>query len=164
MLAEQVRQNQLSNDLSNASTPGYKADHAAQQSFGSLLLQTRRPGSSRSARHRRPDRQGRTDLTPATLQQTGQPLFGIPGTGFFAVRTPTGVRYTRDGQFMTPRAGSSTPRAIRSSLRTARRSASVPRARSPPLHSACSSSTAPSRATTFTPAPRPAGTQASSSG
>ena len=38
MLAEQVRQNQLSNDLSNSSTPGYKVDHAVQQSFGSLLL------------------------------------------------------------------------------------------------------------------------------
>ena len=38
MLAEQVRQAQLSNDLSNASTPGYKTDQAEQQSFGSLLL------------------------------------------------------------------------------------------------------------------------------
>ena len=38
MLAEQVRQSQLSNDLANASTPGYKLDMAEQQSFGSLLL------------------------------------------------------------------------------------------------------------------------------
>ncbi len=38
MQAEQVRQDQLSNDLSNASTPGYKTDQSPQQSFGSLLL------------------------------------------------------------------------------------------------------------------------------
>jgi len=103
MLAEQVRQNQLSNDLSNSSTPGYKVDHAEQQSFGSLLLSNTATGQ----------RIGTldtgvkiakivTDMTPATLQQTGQPLdFGIQGTGFFAVSTPNGVRYTRDGQFMS---------------------------------------------------------------
>ena len=102
MLAEQVRQNQPSNDLSNSSTPGYKVDHSEQQSFGSLLLSNTATGQ----------RIGTldtgvkiakivTDMTPATLQQTGQPLdFGIQGTGFFAVRTPNGVRYTRDGQFM----------------------------------------------------------------
>ena len=38
MLAEQVRQNQIANDLANASTPGYKADRTTQQSFGSMLL------------------------------------------------------------------------------------------------------------------------------
>jgi len=41
-----------------------------------------------------------TDMTPAPLQQTGQPLdFAIAGDGFFAVKTPQGIRYTRDGQF-----------------------------------------------------------------
>ena len=38
MLAEQVRQGQISNDLANASTAGYKADRTTQQSFGSMLL------------------------------------------------------------------------------------------------------------------------------
>lgn len=41
-----------------------------------------------------------TNLTPQALHSTGQPLdFGIAGAGFFAVRTPQGIRYTRDGQF-----------------------------------------------------------------
>jgi flagellar basal-body rod protein FlgG len=41
-----------------------------------------------------------TDTSPTTLNQTGQPLdFGIAGTGYFAVRTGSGIRYTRDGQF-----------------------------------------------------------------
>ena len=38
MLAEQVRQDQIANDLANASTPGYKPDRAAQSVFGALLL------------------------------------------------------------------------------------------------------------------------------
>ena len=39
MLAEQVRQDQIANDLANASTPGYKADRSAQASFADMLLQ-----------------------------------------------------------------------------------------------------------------------------
>jgi flagellar basal-body rod protein FlgF len=101
MLAEQVRQSQLSNDLSNASTPGYKPDQAEQQSFGALLLANTSTGQSIGTVQTgvRIDRTV-TDLTPAVLNQTGQPLdFGIAGNGFFGVRTAQGVRYTRDGQF-----------------------------------------------------------------
>jgi flagellar basal-body rod protein FlgF len=101
MLAEQVRQDQLTNDLANASTPGYKEDHAVQQSFGSLLLTntaTSKPIGTIQTGVRISSIV--TDLMPAGLQQTGQPLdFGIQGDGFFAVRSPQGVRYTRNGQF-----------------------------------------------------------------
>ena len=38
MLAEQLRQDQIANDLSNASTAGYKAERTTQQSFGQMLL------------------------------------------------------------------------------------------------------------------------------
>ena len=38
MLAEQIRQDQIANDLANASTPGYKADRTSQRSFNDLLL------------------------------------------------------------------------------------------------------------------------------
>ena len=39
-------------------------------------------------------------MTPGSLQETGEPLdFAIAGSGFFAVKTAQGVRYTRDGQF-----------------------------------------------------------------
>lgn len=103
MLAEQVRQDQLSNDLSNASTPGYKPDRAEQQSFGALLLNNTATGRPIGAIDTgvRIDRV-LTDTTPATLRHTGQPLdFGIAGPGYFAVQTPRGVRYTRDGQFQS---------------------------------------------------------------
>jgi flagellar basal-body rod protein FlgG len=101
MLVEQVRQDQLANDLANASTPGYKSDSTTQQDFGSLLLTqtaTGQPVGSISTGLA----VGKivTDLNPASLHQTGQPLdFAVAGTGFFAVRSPQGVRYTRDGQF-----------------------------------------------------------------
>ncbi len=101
MLAEQTRQDQLANDLSNGSTPGYKPDRATQRSFGDLLLSNSSTGQVIG-----PISTGVTinqlvtDTTPAPLRQTDQPLdFGIAGDGYFAVRTPTGIRYTRDGQF-----------------------------------------------------------------
>src|SRR5688572_28335096 len=37
MLAEQIRQDQIANDLANASTAGYKAERTTQQSFGEML-------------------------------------------------------------------------------------------------------------------------------
>jgi flagellar basal-body rod protein FlgG len=47
-----------------------------------------------------------TEMAPASIQETGEPLdFAIEGTGFFAVRTAQGVRYTRDGQFTSSAAG-----------------------------------------------------------
>jgi flagellar basal-body rod protein FlgG len=101
MLAQQVREDQLSNDLSNASTPGYKSDSSVQQDFGAMLLANTSSGQTigpinTGVRLGAPV----TNLTPAALHSTGQPLdFGIAGQGFFAVRTPQGVRYTRDGQF-----------------------------------------------------------------
>ena len=46
MLAEQVRQNQIANDLANASTPGYKPDATPQRSFGELLLRNSSDGQA----------------------------------------------------------------------------------------------------------------------
>ena len=101
MLAQQVRQDQLANDLSNASTPGYKTDASVQSDFGAMLLANTGTGQqigpiNTGVRVGAPV----TNLTPATLHSTGQPLdFGIAGQGFFALRTAQGIRYTRDGQF-----------------------------------------------------------------
>ena len=107
MVAEQTRQDQLSNDLANASTPGYKPDETPQHSFGEMLLANTEGGSAVGSVN-----QGValgktfTDMTPATIRETGEPLdFAIEGSGFFAVQTPQGVRYTRDGQFTASAAG-----------------------------------------------------------
>jgi flagellar basal-body rod protein FlgF len=101
MLAEQVRQDQIANDLANASTPGYKADRAAQRAFGDLLLSNTATGQPVG-----PLGFGAqiaetvTDVSSQPLRQTGEPLdFAIEGEGWFAVRTDAGVRYTRNGAF-----------------------------------------------------------------
>jgi flagellar basal-body rod protein FlgG len=101
MIAEMVRQDQIANDLANSSTPGYKADKATQQSFGDLLLSNTVTGQvvGPLGLGARIDRIY-TDTTPAPLRQTGNPLdFAVEGDGFFAIQTPQGVRYTRNGQF-----------------------------------------------------------------
>lgn len=107
MVAEQTRQEQLSNDLANASTPGYKPDESLQDSFGSILLANTEGGAGIGSVD-----QGvalgktYTNMTPGSIQETGEPLdFAIEGSGFFAVRTANGVRYTRDGQFTVSAAG-----------------------------------------------------------
>lgn len=101
MLAELARQDQLANDLANANTPGYKADRVEQQSFGELLLHNTRSGQAIGAvgTGTQITRQV-TDLTPQALKETGEPLdFAVAGEGFFAVRTPQGIRFTRNGAF-----------------------------------------------------------------
>ncbi|HWD69959.1 MAG TPA: flagellar hook-basal body complex protein [Solirubrobacteraceae bacterium] len=101
MLAEQVQEDQISNDLANASTPGFKASSAVQQSFGSLLLQNSANGQTIGSIATGVNiGKGQTDLAQGPMQQTGRPLdFAIQGAGFFAVKTANGTQYTRNGQF-----------------------------------------------------------------
>lgn len=41
------------------------------------------------------------DLTQGAIKETGNPLdIAIQGEGFFAVKTPAGIRYTRDGRLV----------------------------------------------------------------
>jgi flagellar basal-body rod protein FlgG len=101
MLSEMVRQDQIANDLANASTPGYKSDRATQKSFGDILLANSITGQTVG-----PLGLGSqidsivTDTTPAPVRDTGEPLdFAVQGEGWFGVQTPQGVRYTRNGQF-----------------------------------------------------------------
>lgn len=102
MAAELVRQDQIANDLANASTPGYKPDRSAQRSFGELLLSNKKTGAVVG-----PMGLGaqiaeiRTDFSQGALKETGEPLdLALNGPGFFAVKTKEGIRYTRNGQFM----------------------------------------------------------------
>jgi flagellar basal-body rod protein FlgG len=101
MLAEMVRQDQITNDLANASTPGYKADRSTQKSFGDILLDNTVSGQPIG-----PLGLGAridsivTDTTPSPARDTGDPLdFAVVGDGWFQVQTPQGTRFTRNGQF-----------------------------------------------------------------
>ncbi len=107
MVAEQTRQDQLSNDLANASTPGYKPDATPQRSFGEMLLQNTMSGQTIGSMNTGVALgKTYTNMTPAGMQTTNEPLdFGIVGGGFFGVQTAQGVRYSRDGQFTTSAQG-----------------------------------------------------------
>jgi len=107
MVAEQVRQDQLANDLANSSTPGFKPDETPQHSFGAVLLANTEVGEAVGSVNEGVQLgKAFTNMTPGTMQETGEPLdFAIVGDGFFAVKTPQGVRYTRDGQFTTSAQG-----------------------------------------------------------
>jgi flagellar basal-body rod protein FlgF len=101
MLAEQIRQDQIANDLANASTPGYKADRTSQRTFGDLLLANSATGATVGPQSTavQVDKIV-TDFAAKPARETGEPLdFAITGEGFFAVQTAQGTRYTRNGQF-----------------------------------------------------------------
>jgi flagellar basal-body rod protein FlgF len=101
MLAEQIRQDQIANDLANASTPGYKGDRTAQRSFGELLLASSATGAAVGRQSTAVQVDSiETDFSPKPARETGEALdFAITGEGFFSVQTDQGVRYTRNGQF-----------------------------------------------------------------
>ena len=101
MLAMQARQDQLSNDLANAATPGYKQDRTAQKAFGELLVRNVR-ATSRSApwppafaSRSRPPISARLRCARPTSRWTS------PSTAraTSACRPAQGVRYTRNGRF-----------------------------------------------------------------
>jgi flagellar basal-body rod protein FlgG len=101
MLAEQIRQDQIANDLANASTSGYKADRTSQRTFGDLLLDNSVTGAQVGSQSTavQVDRIT-TDFTPKPSRDTGEPLdFAVVGEGFFSIRTAQGTRYTRNGEF-----------------------------------------------------------------
>jgi flagellar basal-body rod protein FlgG len=85
----------LANDLANANTSGYKGERtttvaAERPTFGAVLQ-----GAIDVAAG-----PGRTDFQPGVLETTGRDLdFAMQGKGFFAVTTPAGLRYTRNGHF-----------------------------------------------------------------
>jgi flagellar basal-body rod protein FlgF len=101
MLSEMVRQEQISNQLANVNTPGFKAEGNVQEGFGELLLHNTKTGAQVGSLSLGAEiSETPVELTPSPLHETGEPLdFGIEGEGFFAVNTAQGVRYTRNGQF-----------------------------------------------------------------
>jgi flagellar basal-body rod protein FlgF len=100
MLAELTRQDQIANDLANASTPGYKPDRVSQVAFDELLLQNGATGATVGPLDLSAGIGAvTTDLTQGPLRQTDEPLdVALSGDGFLAVKTAAGTLYTRNGQ------------------------------------------------------------------
>jgi flagellar basal-body rod protein FlgF len=75
----------LANNIANANTAGYKADREFNTLFQSQLPLVQSQW---------------TDYSQGSLTPSGNPLnLALAGPGFFALNTPTGVIYTRNGIF-----------------------------------------------------------------
>ncbi|MFW5697866.1 MAG: flagellar basal-body rod protein FlgG [Fimbriimonadaceae bacterium] len=108
MVAQQYNMDVIANNLSNVNTTSFKAQRAE---FQDLMYQTfRASGATTGANANLPQAAqiglgarfsaSVPNFTPGPLQNTGNPLdMAVIGAGFFAVETPDGIAYTRDGGF-----------------------------------------------------------------
>lgn len=104
MLAETVRTDVIANNLANADTAGYCRDIAVNKDFRSMLIQRINDGQNRptigSLGVGATVDEVATIHTPGAIHPTGNKYdLAIEGKGYFAVETPNGVRYTRNGTF-----------------------------------------------------------------
>lgn len=125
MITESRRTDVIANNLANVDTAGYKRDVAVNKEFEPLLLRRINDYDPRKEvtsfkqffLGKRPPRVGTLGLGSAieeiaidraqgAFQTTGNQLdLAIAGDGFFAVQTPQGIRYTRDGSFVRSATG-----------------------------------------------------------
>jgi flagellar basal-body rod protein FlgG len=103
MAARQKAQDVLAMNLANVNTTGFKADRPVFETAlqrilyrvegtGATPIGTLSAGALLTTTY--------TDLQPGPLMRTGNPLdVAIEGEGYFAVQTPAGIRYTRNGAF-----------------------------------------------------------------
>ena len=120
MIAQQQRQEMLTNNLANAQTPGYKADQASLRAFPNMLIKAMNTGSTPGAaptigelttgvylqeampNFRQGDLMETSISTDLALLQGMMPETesGQPGGLFYTVETENGdLRYTRNGNF-----------------------------------------------------------------
>jgi len=98
LLNHEQRLHQVTNNLANADTPGYKKETVT---FDEMLYQatSTRQRVGKALRINTVHEQG-------VMQKTDAPLdLAIAGDGFFKVQTPAGVRYTRAGNFQRNQEG-----------------------------------------------------------
>lgn len=81
----------IANNLSNAQTVGFKREIPVFQNILSRATESFRNAQNDTMK---------ISFLPGPLQKTGNDLdLAIEGEGFFKVKTPNGVRYTRSGNF-----------------------------------------------------------------
>src|SRR5687768_18536403 len=87
MLAQQLRQDQIANDLANASTSGYKSERTTQQTFGELLLTNSVTGATVGTQTTGVQVTNTVnDWSPQPLKETGKPPdCAVNGNGCLAL-------------------------------------------------------------------------------
>jgi flagellar basal-body rod protein FlgG len=131
LVAAQARMDMLSNNIANASTTGFKEILATQTDVGTTVGLIFGDGTSWNGLGPMSYGTMATGVTVNHLQgpllTTGIPSdLGITGDGLFAVGTPTGVAYTRAGDFVIDAAGTLTTQAGQPVLDTTGRPVAVP--------------------------------------
>jgi len=100
-LIQSARMDILSNNLANTDTTGFKADYLSLN-----LIQKGEEAAQVSQGDPGPIVRQYTDFSAGEFRKTDSPLdFALEGEGFFAVETPSGVQYTRKGNFAANSAG-----------------------------------------------------------
>lgn len=96
----------IANNIANIGTNGYKSQHVAFEQFIMPVARAEEfPFGDQRLRYVQ-DRGTWQDFASGPIQNTGNPLdLAIAGDGFFAVQTPQGERYTRNGGFQVDAEG-----------------------------------------------------------
>ncbi len=97
MTAMSAKQNQISNNLANINTTGYKRSGMFLRAYSRFVKNDQmEPFVNREIKAD----EVYTDFSEGPAKKTGGKLdMMIEGSGFFTVMTPYGTRYTRDGSF-----------------------------------------------------------------
>ena len=90
----------LANNLANVNTAGYKAQKEFYRAFTASFTSRGLTPVNQAINNFGLMGGARVDLTPGTLQTTGNDTdMALDGPGFFVVKTKAGLRYTRNGNF-----------------------------------------------------------------
>src|SRR6266851_3125782 len=90
----------VANNLANANTTGFKAQHEFYRSFSAWLQPSLTTPLNQAINQFGILGGSKMDLTQGTIDSTGNDTdVALQGPGFFAIQTKNGVRYTRDGNF-----------------------------------------------------------------
>ena len=94
------------NNMANLSTTGYKAQTEFYRSLTASLNDRRLSPLNEAVNDYGVLGGAALDLRKGEFEKTGNDLdLALQGSGFFAVKTPAGIRYTRNGSFHTDSSG-----------------------------------------------------------
>jgi flagellar basal-body rod protein FlgF len=89
----------IANNLANVSTPGFKREAAKFEEYVTHTRPAEGQNGTQAVSFVK-DAGVMRDVSQGNVEQTGAPYdVAIAGKGYFAVQTPAGLRYTRDGHF-----------------------------------------------------------------
>ena len=95
----------IANNIANVSTPGFKRESAKFETYVAMVRPTEGQTGKQAVSFVK-DAGSVRDTGQGNITSTGASLdLAINGKGFFAVATPNGERYTRDGHFSLNGAG-----------------------------------------------------------